>query len=133
MIQPNELRIGNLVIFPSMADTDIGHVAEILADGITYHDGGLHSCSYDDIYPIELTPERMGWLGMERCDEHGLLYETYIGTHKLAFVFNHTFNWYDASFGTESNSVKMPSIQYVHELQNLYYLFTGDELEVSSS
>lgn len=111
MIQENELRVGNY-----------------LYDGV----GGIIKVEVDDLYdnvrkyyePIELIEEILLKCGFEKI---GHLYKIHL-LNSLNLIYNSEHNgWY---FDIYHNSSKV-ELQYLNELQNIYFAATGRELEIN--
>lgn len=125
MIQPNELRIGNHLNVQvdnglSIAGLSGGVVTEIGSNYISYN--GFIVPKLSMVRPIPLTEEwleRFGALkyGVEENDPYFLLEYKYNNAH-------HDF----LHFGNNGECWKYPHIKYVHQLQNLYFALTGEEL-----
>lgn len=122
MVKSNELRIGNLL----HADREAGRfvaVAEIRETKIIVHDNDWSGLKHDELSPIPLTPEWLRKFGFEE--------EKYFkGTHSfgdfsiVASDFQPVVMGYDdfVRFGKPQ--------QFVHQLQNLFYALTGEELTI---
>ena len=117
MINPNELRVGNKVLVN-------GRVTEIFSmapgtDGRTYgfnlFEGGMPEFYDYDAQPILLTPEIL-----DRCNfENGIS------------LYQYSDNSYGVEIGGFTDQGINVSIEYLHELQNVYYwLSGGQELEI---
>lgn len=106
-MQANELRIGNFI-----NARGVKKVVDVLCDSVnTESDDGL---PYDMIEPILIT---YGWY-----ESFGLLKQG-----------DWTFDGMTVSLWTiygDSASV-FRTVKYVHELQNLYFLITGKELQLN--
>lgn len=103
-MRANELRIGNIV------DTAVGiiHVEEIpLKSNPLYNSNALH--------PIPLTKE---WL--KKVDWKGYVY----------LSINTNFSLDDVGHLYYHGDYTGINIQYVHQLQNLYFALTNTELEL---
>ena len=125
-MKTNELRIGNFVF------TD-GELSKIL--GI-YHDGRISTTKYEGgdlvnfIDPIPLTEE---WLLRHKFEKS----KTFQGWDSMKIIndaggfFHLVYRMYDGrwDFLMIGSSVIMAEIIYVHQLQNLYFALTGNELE----
>jgi hypothetical protein len=124
MIDPKELRIGNLL----QANGHTLVVKKITDEWVTctMKEGGLEWCpSLGIIDPIPLTPQ---WL--ERCglikDRSHLLGE-YTFTGMGHFIID-SVEEYENRYHLEFN--KKIEIKYVHKLQNLYFELTGEALTI---
>lgn len=123
MIQPNELRVGNL-IYTFDTDYQYGPDNQFLfkikeIGNCLYSEDS--SAGFDEIYPIPLTPEILEKCGFKgNYPSIGILgdgpiLEIYYKDGGLFFV------------GSEF-TYNEPKIQYLHQLQNLYFALTGEEL-----
>lgn len=133
MIDPKQLRVGNKVNFqfnPEQRAQEVT-VAWISDDSIGYKE--QHEASYPQspksFYGIPLTPEwleRMGfvkntreeWDGPKIELEHSLEWFTIKGYGPDSFML----------MGSEWTMGK--PFQFVHQLQNLYFAVTGEELDI---
>lgn len=112
MMKSNELRIGNFVL----QDNEL--IAGIVSNT-------LHKFSIGQIYlqPIPLTEEWLLKLGFERQENNWK-------TLNLHFA---TISW-ERLAGTalsfEKESIYLPHIKFIHQLQNLYFTLTGEELTI---
>ncbi len=121
-MKASELRIGNLVR-NSLNETQLISTGEYIYN---IERGMLH------VKPLELTPEwleRMGFITDARPDHIK-------GQYGIAY--NPMATWYDISWvmdrviiQIEDNAIALPQdIKYVHQLQNLYFALTGQELTI---
>jgi hypothetical protein len=114
-MKENELRIGNLVYFN-------GNLEKIDLD--SFHGIATYDC-FDSYNPIQLTIEWLIKFGFE---------------HELNQYENHFVNpdnsWLIFEFDTDekkwycSNGRTIANLEYVHQLQNLYFALTGEELTI---
>lgn len=132
-MKSNELRIGNLV----MASYDgVKYTKEVVTDIFKY---GINSnygeADYDEerIKPIPLTEEWLIKFGFEKKDAN-------IGL-KEEFKKPNNYHYSLKSFGEYYPNMKQIEVlgehpgfyikcEHVHQLQNLYYALTGEELEI---
>lgn len=131
MIQPNELRIGNLVhVTNSCYGTGDYKVSMILVDSIATSDDITVRVMYKDIDPILLTPELLARCGFKANNDYKA-YELRMIDGSIMMDDDRSFQLVRDRFeiGWASDCI----CNYLHQLQNLYYALTGDELEVSSS
>lgn len=122
MIQANELRIGNFVKTPNQdffridafeyLRDDFGKVAQ--GKDTQYHPLPWY---LNNIEPIPLTPEIL-----EKC---GLTNTIYLNGY--AYNFDITG---DVSFN-HGEYEQICNVKYLHQLQNLYFALTGEELSVN--
>ncbi len=141
MIDPKELRIGNWISFGDIyfhvAIDDIGTLQ------IRNEDGHIHCLGSDilqDVSPITIDREwldRMGFsLTIDNTIEvyERILRRSYGLVKEIAFFdINDGFgvSLSDTEIGVKSETFVVDlDIEYVHQLQNLYYALTGQELEV---
>lgn len=132
MINPQELRIGNLVEIPVLSEDDTIFTEKICADfgfAPTHVNSSIiMDCErYKEDWagrPIKLTEEWLLKFGFEK-DEDGCLCHEYPDSNcKFYFVkdFIQVAKGYAAIFNYKH-------INYVHQLQNIYFALTGKELE----
>lgn len=111
MIQANELRIGNWVYQNQRNDfvrIDGGDIWNIQSNIITEK----------DIKPIPLTPEILEKAGFkESLISKDYIYKGFMMLHKTEGYMCSPFDF-------------MKKVTYVHELQNLYFALTGEELNI---
>ena len=138
-IQPNELRVGNYILY----------LDELyIVDGIKYEenapeqkyriafktiDGKLRNAKMSNwINPIPLTPSVLTeWCGFS-CKQGGSdnIYEWHIGNNPVThdWLFCITEFRHDNTFFYRNG---YHVIKYLHQLQNLYFALTGEELTVN--
>ena len=124
MINANELRIGNWVKFKHL----LGFIITIKQDNCEIQsDRIIVNSSYDDIIPIPLTPEILEKCGFEKEDIETHTDKTTRGLYKsILMMLPATSNcWYAAPFGYP---LSLHRTLYLHQLQNLYFALTGEEL-----
>jgi hypothetical protein len=125
MIQPNELMLGNWVRYGSnilkvvgIKLYPVGGAAEIT----TQHHINGNSDYYD---PIPITPEILEKAGFEKyLDESNWLLGEDFCLHYYMATGGYCFKYKD---------YKSITIQYLHQLQNLYYVLKGTELNINLS
>ena len=112
-MQSKDLRIGNLVkhLDCNLKVLKIGFTKIWTKDGLK---------SYDDIEPVDLTEEILLINCRFKKSPHDIRFKTLnsvrLKTTEKGFKFNY------------GESIRY--IKYVHELQNLYFALTGEELEL---
>ncbi len=137
MIQSNELRIGNYVGINKTAlhfngcnsENAYFEIEELKKDAVQFK--GFHTGEYyKDLKPIKPTEEWLLKLGFEKIKDYKFsLDEGYIilevedknWEYLCLDVFIHTADMIKPFYIT--------CLEHVHQLQNLYYALTGQELE----
>ena len=127
MIQANELRIGNKLLAP---DGSIVTVENILEDSINQRidgDGVIGSYKLDEYNGIPLTPEIL-----EKCGfEWDIFWQGFAdkrGRYYLQEANDNGYNMFNGKWKQQINWMK--ALEYLHQLQNLYFALTGEELTV---
>lgn len=123
-MKTNELRIGNYVNI----EGDVVKVKEIYEKSIYYANGEYESYATEDfIQPIELTEEVLVKIGFEKFVKS---FRMELSGCRLDYFINKTLYIYKKH--TNCCLIKDLEIkcEYVHQLQNAYFLLTGQELEV---
>lgn len=118
MIKASELRIGNWVSngeIPTKID-GLNKSAYLDPDGVWYYFGS--------IYPIPINETWLIRIGFNKESKPSSALEAFRVYTKDIIVYNtsHGHFWLNKSYGWFDEPV------YVHQLQNLYYALTGDEL-----
>jgi hypothetical protein len=127
MIKENELRIGNLVM--DFEDSQKYHPIECIYLNmhdkywVSYRDNSI-KCSVESLEPIPLTEEWLIKFGFEKQ-----MMWTYainiFGNKKLIYYLGEK-GW---SVGNKNYS-DFSNLNYLHQLQNLYFALTGEELKL---
>ena len=115
-MKTNELRFGNYVY-----DT-LGKVNKIDLEAITY----IAKEPHNQVKPIPLTEEWLLKFGFE------LEYSQLTNIYKY-FLPNSPFGYSQGNFGvfTQTGCFSV-ELKYVHQLQNLYFALTGEEVTFKS-
>lgn len=123
MMNPNELRIGNLVFYQrNLSLKEVEVVTGLMSDTVFLsadHEGVTHPKSIASIEPIPLTEEWQGRLGVVEIRDDGKKIKRY------NVVFDANINSGNISF------YSWIELRYVHQLQNLYFALTGEELKLN--
>jgi hypothetical protein len=126
-----ELRIGNYLSLPTR-NADIVIIEEILRDDFIVCNLTTNEWPISDYAPIPLTEEWLLKFGFEQRKikyQRGrhIDYLKYIQSKRtkpdrIIIVFSYDKYYYQGDC--------FPTVNYVHQLQNLYFALTGNELEI---
>lgn len=117
MIQINELRIGNLIQEGKVEQIDNS------IDEIYYSGDGYYLSNYCcNLNAIPLTKEWLLKLGFFKYNNAYVLEKPKENTMDFSFSV-----WQDMTYNSSEFPVKL---DYVHQLQNLYFALIGSELQV---
>jgi hypothetical protein len=122
MIKANELRIGNLIDFEGMSCK----VCEIDKQGVVVDIEKTNENEWIDLFqfnPISLTEEWLLKLGFEK-PAHSWNGDIFHLTEWDEFPLN----WAVAM--NKNGAMLVLKLKYVHQLQNLYFTLTGEELTI---
>ena len=132
----NKLRIGNWVkVNDPIFGVNTYKVATIRDNGIITLNDNM-SCLVDNIEPIELTGDILINIGFKKgyneiysktikvdFYEYNISYQN-VKDNKYSFVASGYKN------GELKRQIRLDNIQYLHELQNVFFSFTNQELEM---
>lgn len=122
MIKPEELRIGNLMQDKKDREVTIITVAHISEGLINYWRADVYQ-------PIPLDSEWLAKLGFHEADDDGLFEHD----DEELFQLQHRYLENEGKFDHiwDQSCTEAP-IEFVHQLQNLFYALTGTELVFSA-
>lgn len=130
-MKANELRLGNYV------DNQIHGVGEVSAlSGLTVlYSRNYNSLSVDSFYPIPLTEEWLLMFGFELvCDLVDDMKYFELKPFKYGICFDHDDIVFYRNIGISNEYTPLiydeKTLQHVHQLQNLYFALTGEELTI---
>ena len=130
-LSATELRIGNLVGIASSLNFNIGKVTLISNNRILLEN--KISNKNHKFIPIELTEEWLLRFGFEKA-KHSHGYDCYIKDGFDFDIVSHGRYWVLAIYTDESCTDSLyfahGRFEYVHQLQNLYFALTGEELTI---
>lgn len=127
MLDVKELRVGNYVTDGKNGISKISELRNYKGRiGYTPLDFNNYVFTGNEIYPIPLNEEWLlrfgfrqdgeGWFWLRRKDD--------------ITVLGYSYNIYGKFF--ELCEIRIPNIIYVHQLQNLYFALTGEELTLKN-
>jgi len=115
MIKANELRIGNWYNFKNpMGDTFTPSIFDFWTEAIGFE-------AYGE--PIPLTPEILEKCGFKKSEN-----EKFFKRDFYILVIDEDGSY---AFGTDTYDGYFTDIKYLHQLQNLYFALTGEELKIN--
>jgi hypothetical protein len=115
-LRASELRIGNITTLGvvSLIDQDVFRVVD--------SEGDSFKNTWAEIKPIPITEEWLLKFGFEKTEWYFNSYRLVIGNNDYAILI-------DLDGNCEVGDIITCKIQYVHQLQNLYFALTGEELK----
>ena len=127
-MKPEELRIGNWVCDEHGGEDQVisienNHMQREISEYATIDLKYYGTINIKDIYPIPLTPEWLERLGFGVGE--GPNYKIFMRDRLMiewSPQLGYYFEWED------DEDYRKTSIQHVHQLQNLYFALTGEEL-----
>lgn len=129
MINVTELRVGNIVLYTQ--DNDELPVLKIDGDSKTICLDLLLGLNMDvneqDIQPIPLTPEWLERCGFEKVTK-GIGLSVLDGYVKISSLFTGM----PLTLDIDGNRMPLHGIKYLHQLQNLYFALTDEELQIKN-
>lgn len=134
-MKPQELRIGNLVCYNDKVVT----VKEITKHNIGYHtepyEMRMNYARLREIEPIPITEEWLAKIGFILPEHKEFYVMCCINGKDNSIRLTRYFNLWNAEIFASHPEVVMlehiiKGLRFVHQLQNAYYLLTGNELEI---
>lgn len=132
MLNASELRIGNLVFSDTEPSNPIVTILEILQGyaNTSYKEYpaeiAKNSILYNRLHPIPLTPEILEKCGFVKDRNGWHMPETQFSLTEQFYPC-----WLDRMLWPQDISdFKRQSLQYLHQLQNLFHALTGEELKI---
>lgn len=135
MIKATELRIGNWVIIKD--DVRGNYTYEITAHDLEEMESFEDDYKSNGVLPIPLTPEILEKAGFEARNERMFRKEINHVMIKRVWVYNsndhypNDDNWYLGAENKHEEQISGIIINHLHQLQNLYFALTGEELEIN--
>lgn len=121
----NDIRVGNLFYRPCCTD----QVMEVRAGGVIGLDRNRGIICLHEMQPIELTKEFFEKNGfINQAPRNEVLY--YRSEDMRMQVYENYLGWVVNIDNENCTMVFSNNLKYVHELQNAYYVSTGEEMEI---
>ena len=132
-MKPTELRIGNIVkIDDEYLGPIEGKVTSLKESGevelllsVSKGNGRYFVCGSDDIFPIPITEEWLTKIGFVKRIYSDKIFAYGEGMLSTVYFIESTM----IDIRTEDNDATI-LCKHLHQLQNAYYLVTGNELEI---
>ena len=131
MIQANELRIGNLFAmndFPMYVEAIFRDTVYLNFEG---NEGDVWEEDIKDLVPIPLTEEILIKAGFEKCRKG---YSLNVGGESFDYYIKGEFVlWYHKNKGYSLDTISKSRDRFynnLHELQNLIFALTGEEIKI---
>ena len=136
MIKSNELRIGNYLFMPFTSENVkvTGLALKEEKTQVMYIQSNFGTSQYfalpEQYSPIELTEELLLKFGFNTEYKKGYIGKDPEEACACDFVLSYPYRMgeWQTYFAWEFDNYKFQKLEYVHELQNLYFALTGSEL-----
>tara|TARA_R110000772_G_C12935450_1_gene400264 strand:+ start:92 stop:493 length:402 start_codon:yes stop_codon:yes gene_type:complete len=132
MIKANELRIGNELFSGTV--TSINKNSFSVFDGCSHWDSEAMHKDWIEEQPIPLTEEWLLKFGMNYTDGFSNSRKVYVKNHEFDMshiTYSENEGLLRLSNGEQKGTMLIPWIKYVHQLQNLYFALTNEELTIN--
>jgi hypothetical protein len=128
ILKANELRLGNWIYLSRFKDNHQVYSIELYP---IFQDGKeiwkIDGEEIEDIQPIPLTPEILEKAGAKHSHADVYYFDTRDGKLFISYIDGHVTEGAGLFGKISHNHYKRP---YLHQLQNLYYALTGEELSI---
>ena len=125
-MKAKELRIGNLIQFGNICEVVTIHAGGSIKVRHPYFGGKADDTGVTKVFPICITEEflsRTGWVWNDQI-KHYVIHWGKNGTHLIKKSTG--YDGYELQLAEGRYRV----FKYLHELQNLYFALTGEELKL---
>jgi hypothetical protein len=132
MISPYQLRKGNCL----MLENELSYVSQILWDRVEVvihkdNEKIYRESKYEDIQAIALTTDILFACGFEKKERFH--FSDVFTSKKEDFIINQLRDTCEISFGLKGSfAIVSNRTLALHELQNLYFFLTGEEITIQS-
>ena len=124
-MKANELRIGNLVY--SKETNQIQKITGLTDENPFINAITFDYINYDEIEAIPITEE---WLLKFGFDKSCMFYR--LESEKFYFSYNSMHPKFEIQYNSRDGHILFPvDLTYLHQLQNLYFALTNEELEMN--
>lgn len=135
MIADNDIRVGNLVWYYDLYMNETPFVVEGILEGFVYNSSLPKSrLPLSKVHPLKLEVEHFNALGFVRGEKE---YGEDINVYSLRYTHKDSIYIRDEGYAfqllAESPAGLIPygrAVVHVHQVQNLFYYLTGEELEM---
>ena len=127
-MEAKELRIGNYIYRPDLTGVGLRKEKILELGEKAIVTGPIKvKCDYFELSPIPLTKEWLVKFGFEKISQYFYKKEKF----SIELFVLDNINWAFRFRTTEKSSIMIASIQHVHQLQNIYFALTNEEIEVT--
>lgn len=131
MIKATELRIGNYIKHDP--HNPVIEIAQLFSDSFQKKGGGSYTYEYSDGIPLtEEWLTKFGFFEHKSGDEVIHYKSTLYAAPTIEFVRT-VDGIIVTNFCTINDYSQSPNLKYVHQLQNLYFALTGEELTIKET
>jgi hypothetical protein len=120
-VKASELRVGNWVFNYKSKDP-----VKVYANALK-----IAELDEDFFAPIPLTPELLEKSGFEQTSNYHPEGPVHTLKHRNGFVFEVAYLYQMVDVKQNIGQIRIQQIKYVHQLQNLFFALTGEELNIS--
>lgn len=133
MVDNKELRLGNILKGTTREGSVlVAPVHEIMDSEVSLIFEGLaHKFTHDRIDPIPLTPEILEKAGFEKIGDNGYIIYEFEDEKNANEGFYVECEGDGYAYYYPSNTAMDVQINYLHQLQNLFFCLTGEELKIN--
>jgi|GEM_PF-5615951 len=136
MVASGELRLGNLVLAPELWKDQYFHILELYAGECSISPDVQNQSrivSYDSLEPIPVSIPLLVGFGFQ-IREYGLnKVINYIEFRQGKHTFYLSDNLQPIKSPAQPIAITAQKVAYFHQLQNLFFVITGDELSIFAS
>jgi hypothetical protein len=130
-MKASEVRIGNLVKYDKRV-FEIDVIAHVFPT-LNTAEFGIGVVDWNNIEPIPITEEWLFKFGFHLRDGFSNTFKLDVEKHQYdcsKITYSEKEGLLRFSNGKEKGTTLIPHIKYVHQLQNLYFALTGEELTI---
>jgi hypothetical protein len=130
-MEANELRIGNYVFYRDK-DTllEVSNIGVKGFETINYQGLVYGSCDVNEYNPIPITKEWLLKFGFELTSNYPPEGKMFTYKDIKGYMLDVCIAYQFISVSQNIGTVRIKNVKYIHQLQNLYFYLTGEELTI---